>query len=243
MTNSATPAAVVCQLCEGTKWKSVGHGVVRCDCVEATRIKFADGVPLEFRDAAFGNYRQQVGNRAALKVAKAFLEGAGDLLFIGPVGCGKTRLACTVLNEHHRTTRGGFFVRVPKLLLDLQLMFGANKSPEDRAEERAFCERLYSASLLVLDDLGVEKASDYTNRTLYTIYEERCDRGLRTIWTSNLGLAPDPGQRANPNRPPTLSEQLGDDRLTSRLGGRATVAFFSTRDQRLPFRAGGPDAE
>jgi hypothetical protein len=86
----------------------------------------------------------------------------------------------------------------------------------------------------VLDDLGVEKASDYSGRTLSTIYEERSDRGLRTIWTTNLGLAPDPKDRSKPSRPPTLSEFFNDDRLTSRLAGRATVAYFTTRDQRLP---------
>jgi DNA replication protein DnaC len=238
-------AVAVCELCEGTRWKPApgGRGVVRCDCVEATRVKFAEGVPLEFRDARFANYRVQAGNKAAMKTAEAFLESRGDLLLVGPVGSGKTRLACTILNEAHQTTRGGLFVRVPKLLLDLQLMFGPAKSAEDRDDERRYCERLFAAPLLVLDDVGVEKASDYTNRTLYTLYEERSDRGHRTIWTSNLGLAPEPGQRHHPGRPPTLGEFLGDDRLPSRIAGRGPVVYLNVRDQRLPFRGAARDAD
>ena len=39
---------------------------------------------------------------------------------------------------------------------------------------------------MVLDDIGSERtlSSDYTRRTLLMLYERRCDRGLRTIWTS-----------------------------------------------------------
>lgn len=241
---SSKPAIDPCEQCEGTGWKSVTGGVIRCECVRAARVKFADGVPLEFRDASFDTYRVQVGTKSAVAAAKAFLAGAGDLLLIGPVGCGKTRLACTILNEHHRQAKGGFFVRVPKLMLDLQLSFGPMKSLEDRAEERRYLERLFTTPLLVMDDLGVEKGSEYTVRTLYTVYEERCDRGLRTIWTSNLSLAPDPKERQSATRPPTLGEFLGDDRLPSRMAGRGVVAYLNAADQRLPFtRRGGRDDE
>lgn len=231
-----------CETCDGDGWVSVDDDGVRrlrhCDCVRQGRQTYADGVPLEFRDARLASYRRLPGNTAAVKAAEAFLAAdRGDLLLIGPVGSGKTRLACTVLNEAHVGGRRGLFLRVPKLLLELQLLFGG-RSAEERHEERAFCERLFSVPLLVLDDLGVEKASDYSSRTLYTVYEERSDRGLRTIWTSNLGLAPPPTQRGRTDRPPTLGEFLGDDRLPSRLAGRAAIAYLQCADQRLPFGRG-----
>jgi DNA replication protein DnaC len=236
----------VCALCDGTHWRQVEgqRGVVPCDCVKAKRQPYADGVPLEFRDARLGNYRPMPGNKTALASAKTLLAAdTGDLFLAGPIGSGKSRLGCTVLNEYYLASRGsGLFIRVPKLLLDLQLMFGSDKSAEDRAEERRFCDRLFSVGLLVLDDLGVEKASDYSNRTLYTVYEERSDRGLRTIWTSNLGLGRDPKFKAHdPNRPQTLGEFLGDDRLPSRIAGRATIAYIQCADQRLPFRGRDDD--
>jgi DNA replication protein DnaC len=245
MANSPAPAAV-CELCEGTGWKPLEgrREVTPCECRKTSRTKFADGVPLEFRDARFTNYREQLGNKAAFKAAKSFVDATGDLVLIGPTGCGKTRLACSLLNECHQATRGALFQRVPKLLLDLQLLFGGvARSADDRTEEREFYARLFTAPLLVLDDLGVEKGSEYTTRTLYTIYEERSDRGLRTIWTTNLTFAPDPKERHNPHRPPTLGEFLHDDRLPSRLAGRATVALLSTPDQRLPFNRRSRDAD
>lgn len=239
--------APLCELCEDTGWAQApdGRGVVRCACVATQRVKYADGVPLEFRDAAMDTYRVQVGNKSAIATAKAFLAAStGDLYLTGPVGCGKTRLACSILNDAYRTRRAGLFMRVPKLLLDLQLRFGVQQSAEDREDERRFVERLFTVPLLVLDDIGVEKPSDYTTRTLYTIYEARHDAGHRTIWTSNLGLAPEPGPRGQrPDRPPTLTEFLGDNRLASRIAGRGPVVYLNVRDQRLPYRAGAPDAD
>ena len=52
------------------------------------------------------------------------------------------------------------------------------------------------------------------------LYEERGDRGLRTVWTSNKSLS-------------ELSAMQNDDRLASRLGGRADVVRLTTGDQRV----------
>lgn len=233
MATSST-APVVCEFCEGTRWvqASNGRGVVRCVCVAASRPKHADGVPLEFRDATFGTYRVVPGNKAAVKAARAFLESpTGDLYLCGGVGAGKTRLACALLNEWHAAKGGGLFVSVPNMLLDMRLYF----SREERADETAFYERLFAAPLLVLDDVAVEKPSDWSLSQLYAIYERRWAAGHRTIWTSNLDLAPDPKRRTDPNRPRTLGEFLGDDRIPSRIVGRGTVCYLNVADQRLPF--------
>lgn len=227
-----------CTQCDGTGWVPTNDDgprrVTRCACFLRTLPTCAPGVPREFQDARLTNYRAIPGNTAALRAARVCLEGTRDLFLVGPTGSGKTRLACSVLNEHFDQTRSGLFIRVPKLLLDLQLlMCGDGKSAEDRQREREFCDRLCGASLLVLDDLGVEKPSHFTNRTLYTVYEERADRGLRTIWTSNLGLTRDPRLAADDPQSMTLGEFLGDDRLPSRIAGRAEVVFVNCADQRL----------
>lgn len=79
-----------------------------------------------------------------------------------------------------------------------------------------------TVSVLVLDDIGAERdqATDYTRRTLLMLYEARCDRNLRTVFTSNKSLQ-------------ELSEMQDDDRLSSRIAGRCDVVKLTTLDQRV----------
>lgn len=220
----------VCAICDGTGFKPAPDDpkrVMRCDCKRRDRV--AAGVPHEFQKATFETYQVQVCNRAAAKTAKGF--GERDLYLAGGIGSGKTHLACAVLNAHFQRTGTGLFVRTPKLMLDLQLTYRSDATREDQGEARALIDTLFGVSLLVLDDVGVEKGSEHTFRMLYTIYEERSDRGLRTIWTSNLGLK-------------ELGEFLGDLRLSSRIAQRADVVFITCPDRRIqPRLIGGRDAD
>ena len=155
---------------------------------------------------------------AALAKAQAFLGGARDLFLCGGVGAGKTRLACTIANEHRLKGKAALFVRVPMALHLLQ--------PGRDVEEIADLERrLFETNVLVMDDIGAERdqATDYTRRTLLMIYEERGDRGLRTIFTSNKSIQ-------------QLAEMQDDDRLASRIAGRADVVLLTTPDQRMATR-------
>ncbi len=222
-TTTTTPPIEICELCDGSGWKPLTQNgirrVTRCDCWLARQARAADGTPMEFRDALLENFESRTGNAHALKVARAWAPSGRDLAFIGPVGTGKTRLACSLLNEHFRRHRDGLFIRVPMLLLELRRQEFA--APED--QDTALFDRCCQVSALVLDDVGVEKGSDYTRRTLQTIYDARGDQGLRTIWTSNLTLE-------------ELSVFLGDDRLPSRIFGRADVVELAGEDWRAQQR-------
>lgn len=203
------PTPLNCETCRDSGWVTVGEAIGKCpDC----RQGYADGVPYEFQQAALENYRDDAGNRAALAKARAFITGTRDLYLTGGVGAGKTRLACSILNEVFRRTRRALFVRVPMVLHQLQ-------PGKDNTELES---RLFSVPLLVMDDIGAERdqATDYTRRTLLMIYEQRGDRGLRTIWTSNKTIQ-------------QLSDMQDDDRLASRIAGRADVVLLTTPDQRL----------
>jgi DNA replication protein DnaC len=202
-----------CSECGGVGWAPQDDGRYRrCACVLGSMEVYADGVPYEFHEAAFHNYREEDGSRAALEKARQFLGGTRDLYLVGGVGAGKTRLACSVLNEHVRQRRTGFFARVPMVLHQLQ--------PGHEAGDLE--ARLFTTSLLVLDDLGAERdqATDYTRRTLLMIYEARGDRGVRTIFTSNKSLT-------------EIGKMQDDDRLASRIAGRADVIKITAVDQRM----------
>lgn len=231
--------AISCAICGDTGWAHIHDGnlsrVTRCACWVAKRKTFADGVPLEFQAAILENYRELKGNSTALKAAKAFASSTQDLYLCGGVGAGKTRLACTLLNEAYAKGQPGWFVRIPMLLFKLQ----PARTDEAGVEAERLLHRLSSEPLVVLDDIGAERdtASDFTRRTLLTIYEERGDKGLRTIWTSNLRLEADLRQSQNPHRAKTLGEFMSDDRLASRIAGRSEVIWLGAGDQRLAPKA------
>jgi DNA replication protein DnaC len=201
-----------CPACDGTGFylPDGGDRYLHCPC-KVVEV-YADGVPYEFQSARLENYREEDGNRSALTKARAFLAGTRDLYLSGTVGAGKTRLACSILNDYVRQRRTGYFARVPWMLHELQ-------PGRDSSELE---QRLVSTSLLVMDDIAAERdqATDYTRRTLLMIYEQRHDRGLRTIWTSNKTLR-------------QLAEMQDDERLASRIAGRADVILLTTPDQRM----------
>ena len=212
--------------CERTPgWRSVVvEGVSRlqrCGCWTAAHSA-PPSVPREFRDARWSTWRKTAENRHALDEARAFVRAGAegpDLFLCGSVGTGKTRLACTVLNEAWKTgERSAAFARVPMLLYRLQ----PHGTAAETAEE---FNRLAAARLLVLDDLGAERdaATDYTRRTLLMLYEARHDAGRRTIWTSN-------------KTPSQIGAFMGDDRLSSRIAGRCRVVELEGRDWRLSSR-------
>ncbi|MYN64900.1 MAG: hypothetical protein F4X11_07720 [Acidobacteria bacterium] len=225
--------SVGCGRCERTPgWESVEvEGVTRlqrCGCWTAAHAA-PPSVPREFRDARWSTWRKTAENRHALDEAQAFARAGAegpDLFLCGSVGTGKTRLACTVVNEAWKAgERSVAFERVPMLLYRLQ--------PHGTAAETAGeFNRLTAARLLVLDDLGAERdaATDYTRRTLLMLYEARHDGGRRTIWTSN-------------KTPSEVGAFMGDDRLSSRIAGRCRVIELEGRDWRLAGRAAWRQAQ
>lgn len=198
-----------------------GVGKVRnqpCPECQPTQT-YADGTPYEFHNVNFSNFTTVPGVQTALAKAQAFLDPSckRDLYLTGGVGAGKTRLACSILNEAVKRGKWSFFARVPMLLHQLQ--------PGQREQSGDLEHRLMRSDLVVLDDLGAERdqASDYTRRTLLMIYEERGDRGLRTIFTSNKTIQ-------------QLGDMHDDDRLASRIAGRADAVQLTTADQRMARR-------
>ncbi len=175
-------------------------------------------MPVDFQGATLVNYEETSANRHALKAARQWAaDPTGDIYLSGGVGVGKTRLAVSMLNDVFRLRGGGYFTHVSILLTKLQPSNG---------EHAELFDRCCTTPVLVLDDVGAERetASDFTRRTLLMLYEERGDHGLPTIWTSNMSLA-------------GLGDFMQDERLASRIVGRATVVEMSGADWRVCQRA------
>lgn len=76
------------------------------------------------------------------------------------------------------------WVNVPESLADMRRQFGGEPEAADRLRSLASLP-----GVVVLDDLGREKASDWTGEVVYTLVNARYEELLRTIVTSNLTLA------------------------------------------------------
>lgn len=93
------------------------------------------------------------------------------------------------------------FVSTNKLFYDIKKTFKKDYVGEDECE---VIDRYKDCHFLVLDDLGVKKTSDWFLDILYLIINERYEHMLKTVITSNFTLT-------------ELSEQFGDNRITSRI--------------------------
>lgn len=135
-------------------------------------------------------------------------------------GSGKTMLAVGIMRELLLRPKVPVdsigFAFVPRLLLEIQATF---KHPEK--SELSVVKKYVAPELLVWDDFGAEKLSDYAARTLYTILYER--EGKANVFTSNLSLDD------IESRDPSGYTQ----RITSRIAGDARIVCLTGPDRRL----------
>jgi len=128
---------------------------------------------------------------------------AGNLLFLGALGVGKTHAALAAARA--RWDRGDDVTFWPTVELFDAL----------RPDGGATVADLTGVDLLILDDLGVEKPSDWTSERLYAVVNRRWMNRLPIIATSNLepaGLAGVLGGR-------TWSRLIGGDTVVLGVGG------------------------
>lgn len=111
----------------------------------------------------------------------------GNLFLSGGTGRGKTHLAVAILREQIRAGHSNMLFRyIPDLILELKNTF--DSGAETHITERDIIDRYSEYRLLVLDDLGVEKSTEYAVATLETIVDKRLRNMFPTIVTSNLTI-------------------------------------------------------
>jgi len=106
-------------------------------------------------------------------------------LFSNRPGTGKTLLAsiiCTGLTKMHGLSSQA--ISTTTLMQMLRKSFSDNKMNEDD-----IINRLSSVSVLLLDDIGTEKHTDYTEEIFTSIIDNRLSQQLTTLYTSNLSVS------------------------------------------------------
>lgn len=109
-----------------------------------------------------------------------FLARTEHVLFVGPVGVGKTFLAQAVGAAAVRAGHSVLFVRADTLLTDL------SQARADHTYERAF-RRYLTPDLVILDDFGLRRLSVQQSNDFYELVVER-HRKRSFVMTSNRGV-------------------------------------------------------
>ena len=137
-------------------------------------------IPDRYVGKTFGDYVTDNFNRTAVDFAKNVLKTRRGGYFYGECGTGKTFLASIVAQEFLRDGQSVVFVKVPNLLDDIRSTFNR------QGRELQILDELKAATLVVLDDFGMEKPSQWAGATLCKILDMRYDTRSTTLITSNL---------------------------------------------------------
>ncbi len=104
----------------------------------------------------------------------------GSYYLTGQPGAGKTVLATMIAKQNWRRGRGARFISYPRLIFGIQTDYENNVHRID--------EVMKFKDLLILDDFGAEKMTDFVRQTSYLIIDYREQYKLQTIITSNFSL-------------------------------------------------------
>lgn len=155
---------------------------------------------------------------ACVRFCDTFSEDSKGIRLVGNYGCGKTHLTAAIIHRLAERGIGGVFVVVPELLRAIRRGFNQANEDSDR-----LVKLTEDAPLLVLDDLGAEKPSDWVREQLYVIINRRYENMLPTIITTNCSMQ-------------ELVDRVGQ-RTVSRIIEMTTPYKITASDYRLRVQA------
>lgn len=206
-----------------------------CECrakaILDSKLSFAE-MPKQLSDLTINDFKVDIyrseKNRkiaAKAKLAAANYVKAYELmqenhkglyLYSNTKGSGKTRAAVSIGNALIKLYGVRLkFTTSTALLEEIKSTFNGERTSEGFTNSQ-YMQAIKSVEVLILDDIGTEKQTGWTNETLYEIINQRMLANLITIYTSNC--AP--------------SDLKHDDRIKSRITGMIYPVCFPEEDIR-----------
>ena len=240
---AAKTQADVCPLCQGTGWKTLSAGpgapresnsnndrrVTRCDCQLRARTQTlltAARIPKRYEHCELANFefegphlRLAPARMAACRFVEEYPVNKVGLLLVGKAGRGKTHLAVGIVKALIEKGVECVFYDYADLLKHIQDSY----NPTVQTTELDLLRPVFKAEVLVLDDLGSVRPTEWRWDTVRLILNTRYNDSLTTIITTNFADEPAAGV---------------DDPDTHRLSQTFAAARAAARDDTLGDRIG-----
>lgn len=222
-----------CSKCYDTGMEIVpGQGARICACrkLKSPKGQFSSvRLPKRYDGFHFANYKPQAPGQVfafmeAQTITKEYPNVTRGLLLMGNVGVGKTHLAVSILKG---LTERGFdclFYEFGSLLKEIQDSY----NPNTQTSELGVLSPVLNTDILVLDELGASKPTDWVRDTMAHIINSRYNDRKLTIFTTNYM-----DDRRN-EREEVLEDRIGT-RLRSRLFEMCKTVLMDGRDFRRTF--------
>ncbi|HEX8748393.1 MAG TPA: ATP-binding protein [Pyrinomonadaceae bacterium] len=231
----SSPEPATCRFCFGTGMEVVeGKGARRCRCrtqSAQSRLLEAARIPRRYDECSLQNYYPAKGNGTQLRsfqyawrLAREYPAVDRGLVFMGPVGVGKTHLSVAILRTLIEKGVQCLFYEFGSLLKEIQNSY----NPISQTSELKVLEPVFQAEVLVLDELGASKPTDWVRDTMMQIINTRYNDKKLTIFTTNYL----DGRRSE--RDETLEDRIGV-RLRSRLYEMCKTIHIEGEDYRKKF--------
>jgi len=227
---------VVCSFCFGAGMEVVtGKGARRCRCrTQNSRTKLLESarIPRRYEECSLANYQPANNNGSQLqafnhayRLVREYPSVDRGLLFMGACGVGKTHLSVAILRElMEKKGVPCLFYEFGSLLKEIQNSYNSIS----QTSELGVLTPLIEAEVLVLDELGATKPTDWVRDTMMQIINARYNDRRLTLFTTNYR---DEGSQPTEE---TLDHRIGT-RLRSRLYEMCRTIIIDGKDYRRKF--------
>ena len=240
-----------CPICDGTGWKQVtvpgkASRMTRCDCRKLKRnerLLDQSRIPPRFATRSLENYSADDSDSLAgakLTAVRFVEEYPGEkkgIIFVGPHGVGKTHLAVGILRGLSERGYASVFYDYRDLLKEIQNSY----NPQVDTPELSILRPVFETEILVLDDLGAVRPSDWVQDAVQFILNTRYNSRLTTIITTNFPIKQaakrdkdehiDHFQVRRAGATYTLGDRIGD-RMLSRIHEMCRIVLVQGPDYR-----------